>query len=94
MYLQYNLTQNVKLRNINQKNQSTIPTAQNKKGIDNHIQAAKHLEEASKHHLDTAKHHEVGNHDKASASTLKTQGHTCLANECQKEDVKHHALNN
>jgi len=63
------------------------------KGIDNHKKAAKHLEEASKHHLQAAKHHEAGNHDKASDSTVKAHGHTCLANECQKEDTKNHAMN-
>jgi len=76
------------------KDQPIVPTAENKKGIDNHIQTAKHLQEASKHHLDAAKHHEIGDHDKAAASTIKAQGHTALANEHQKEDVKHHALNN
>ena len=82
------------LENPTKKEQSTTPTAETKKGIDNHIQAAKHLEEASKHHLDAAKHHEEGNHEKAAASTVKAQGHTCCANDCQKEDAKHHALNN
>jgi hypothetical protein len=76
------------------KEQTTTPTAETKKGIENHIQAAKHLSEASKFHLEAAKHHEAGNHDKACASTVKAQGHTCLANEKQKEDAKHHALNN
>ena len=76
------------------KEQSTTPTAETKKGIDNHVQAAKHLEEASKFHLEAAKHHEAGNHEKAAASTIKAQGHTCLASDCQKEDTKHHALNN
>ena len=76
-----------------QKENSTTPNAETKKGIENHIQAAKHLEEASKFHLEAAKHHEAGNHEKAAASTIKAQGHTCLANENQKEDAKHHALN-
>lgn len=69
-----------------------VSTAENQKGIENHKTAAKHHQEAAKHHLDAAKHHEAGNHDKASDSTIKAQGHNCLANDAQREDVKHHAL--
>ncbi len=61
------------------------------KGIQNHKEAAKHHEEAAKHHLDAAKHHEEGNHEKACASTVKAHGHSVMANEHQKEDVKQHA---
>jgi hypothetical protein len=75
------------------REQSTIPTAENKKGIENHKKTATHLEEAAKHHHDAAKHHEDGNHAKASESTIKAHGHSCCANDLQKEDVKHHALN-
>jgi hypothetical protein len=63
------------------------------KGIENHRKAAKHLEEAARHHNDAAKHHEAGNHDKACASTVKAHGHSCLAAEHQREDIKQHALN-
>lgn len=82
------------MSNTETHNPSTIPTVENKKGIENHRKIAKHLEEASKHHLDAAKHHEASNHDKAAASTLKAQGHTCLATELQREDAKHHATIN
>jgi hypothetical protein len=75
------------------KEQSTIPTAENNKGIENHKKTAKHLEEAAKHHYAAAKHHEAGDHEKASESTIKAHGHNCCAGELQREDVKHHALN-
>ena len=74
------------------KEHSIDPKAETQKGIENHKQAAKHHEEAAKHHMDAAKHHEAGNHDKACASTVKAHGQHALANECQKEDVKHHAM--
>jgi hypothetical protein len=61
------------------------------KGIEYHKTAAKHHEEAAKHHLDAAKHHEAGNHEKASSSTVKANGHHTLAHEAQKEDSKYHA---
>ena len=70
---------------------TTIAPADNKKGIENHKNAAKHLEEAAKHHHEAAKHHEDGNHDKAAESTVKAQGHTSMANDAQKEDAKHHS---
>ena len=74
------------------KEKSTIPTAENKKGIENHNKIATHLEAAAGLHKEAAKHHEDGNHEKAAESTIKAQGHTAIANEHQKEDVKQHAL--
>ncbi len=74
------------------KEKTTIPTAENKKGIENHNKIATHLETAAKLHKEAAKHHEAGNHELAAESTLKAHGHTAVANEHQKEDVKHHAL--
>jgi hypothetical protein len=70
---------------------TTISPAENQKGIENHKTAAKHHEEAAKHHIEAAKQHEAGNHEKAAESTVKAQGHSSLANDAQKEDVKHHA---
>lgn len=70
-----------------------IPKAENQKGIDNHKKAASHFEAAAKSHLEAAKHHENGNHEKAAKSTMEANGHSTLANEVQKEDVKHHTLN-
>ncbi len=64
----------------------------NQKGIENHREAAKHYQEAAKHHLEAAKYHEAGNYEKACESTLKAQGHNCLANDYAKKDLKHHAL--
>lgn len=73
------------------KEKTTIPTAENKKGIENHNKIATHLETAATHHKEAAKHHEAGNHELAAESTVKAQGHTAIANEHQKEDVKQHA---
>ncbi len=75
------------------KKQSPVTAEDNKKGIENHKKAASHFEAAAQHHQDAAKHHEAGNHEKASESTIKAHGQQCLANECQKEDAKHHAMN-
>jgi hypothetical protein len=69
-----------------------VSPAENQKGIENHKKAATHLEAAAKSHIEAAKHHEAGNHEKAAQSTIAAHGHTCLANDCQKEDVKNHAL--
>ena len=74
------------------KEQTIIPTAENKKGIENHKKTATHLETAAKLHKEAAKHHEDGNHEKAAESTVKAQGHMAIANEHQKEDVKQHAI--
>jgi hypothetical protein len=72
------------------KEQPGTPTTENQKGIDNHKKAATHFEAAAKNHLEAAKHHESGNHEKAAKSTVEAHGHSCVANEAQKEDVKHH----
>ncbi len=66
-------------------------TNDNKKGIENHLKVAKHLEEAAKLHRDAAKHHENGNHEKAALCSVKANGEQCLANDAHKEDLKHHA---
>jgi len=74
------------------KEKSTIPTAENKKGIENHNKIATHLETAANLHKEAAKHHGDGNHEKAAESTIKAQGHTAIANEHLKDVVKQHAL--
>ncbi len=74
------------------KEKTVIPTAENKKGIENHNKIATHLEAAADLHKEAAKHHEAGNHEMAAESTIKAHGHTALANEHQKEDVKQHAV--
>ncbi len=66
------------------------PTAENQKGIEHHEKAAMHFDAAAKSHLDAAKHHKNGNHEKAAKSTVEAHGHACVANEAQKEDLKHH----
>ena len=69
-------------------------SSENQKGIENHKIAAHHHEQAAKHHHEAAKQHETGNHEKASESTIKAHGHNSLANDAQREDLKHHALVN
>ena len=68
--------------------------AENKKGIENHKQAAIHHEAAAKCHHDAVKYHEAGNHEKAYKSSLIAYGHLVLAEELAKEDLKHHTLYN
>lgn len=68
-----------------------IPVAEKTQTIANHKLAATHHEEAAKHHLDAAKHHEAGNHDKASASAIKANGHSLSAIDAHKADAKLHA---
>jgi hypothetical protein len=75
------------------KEQSNGSSSEIKKGIENHKVAAEHHQEAAKSHLEAAKHHEDGNHEKAAQSTIVAHGHNSLANDAQKEDVKHHATN-
>jgi hypothetical protein len=74
--------------------QSKSSSEENQKGIENHRTAATHFEAAAKHHTEAAKFHQEGKHEQAAQSTIKAQGHQTLANEAQKEDAKHHALNN
>lgn len=70
----------------------TLPNPENDKGIENHKKAATHFEAAARKHHQAAKHHELGNHKKAAKCTIKAHGHSCLANEAQKQDVKHHII--
>ena len=70
-----------------------VPNTENEKGIENHKKAAKHLTEAANNHIQAAKYHQSGNHAKAAQHTLTAIGHVNLANEAQKEDVKHHVIN-
>ncbi len=68
-----------------------IPYAENQKGIENHKKAASHFGAAAKSHLEAANHHENGNHDKAAKCTVEAHGHSSLANDAQKEDIRYHA---
>jgi hypothetical protein len=68
-----------------------VSAADNQKDIENHKKIASHLDAASKSHIEAAKHHEAGNHEKAAQSTVVAHGHTSIAHEHQKEDMKHHA---
>jgi|GEM_PF-913216 len=76
------------------KETATFPVASSKSDIENHKLAAIHHTEAAKYHLEAAKHHEEGNHEKAAATTIKANGHSILAQDCQKEDVRQHATQN
>lgn len=79
---------------ITKKEERTTPTAADTaKRIENHKATATHLSDSSKHHQEAAKHLEAGNHDKAAQSTLIAHGHQSLADDKQKENIKHHALN-
>lgn len=78
------------MKNIEKTTVEIIPQAENQKGIDNHKKAAMHFQAAAKCHTEAAKHHESGNHEKAAQCTVEAHGHACVANEAQKEDVKHH----
>ncbi|MEO6884215.1 MAG: hypothetical protein ABI199_09345 [Bacteroidia bacterium] len=69
-------------------------TTENQKGIENHKEIASHCEAAAKNHLEAAKCHTEGNHEKAAQCTIKAQGHIHLASKGQRQDAKHHALNN
>ncbi len=57
----------------------------------NHHTAALHHEHAAKHHKEAAKSIENGEHEKASQSTLKANGHAVHAQEASKEIAKSHA---
>lgn len=82
----------MKTQEINTKSQLVVqPKNEIQKGVENHKLAASHFEAAAKHHHEAAKHHENGHHEKAAESTVKAHGHSSLANDAQKEDVKHHA---
>lgn len=70
----------------------TIPKTDNQKRIENHKKAATHFKAAAKSHIDAAKHHENENHEKATKSTVEAHGHSSLANEAQKLDIKLHTL--
>lgn len=76
------------------RKEANSSSPENQKGIENHKKVATHFEAAAKSHRDAAKYHEDGNHEKACESSIKAQGHQCLANELQKEDAKYLALKN
>jgi hypothetical protein len=61
---------------------TNIMQVANQKGDDNPAKAAAHTE--------AAKHHQIRNHEKAATCAVQAPGHSCLANEQQKEAVKYH----
>lgn len=80
------------MKNLEDQKKAPLTAAENQKAIENHKKAATHLESAAKHHIEAAKHQEEGNHEKAANSTITAHGHTNLAIETQKENLKNHAL--
>lgn len=56
---------------------------QNKKGIEDHLMAAKLFEAAAKNHRDAAKFHEEGNADEAFKRTIIALGNQRIGAECQ-----------
>lgn len=80
------------MKNSEDQKKAPLTAAEKQKIFDSHKKAANHLETAAKHHTDAAKHHEEGSHEKAANSTIHAHGHTDLAVETQKENLKHHAL--
>jgi hypothetical protein len=78
---------------ITQKHELTTQNVEeNNKGIDNHKKAAYHYTEAAKHHLAAANYHAIGDHERAAQSTITAHGFVTMANESQKRDVIHHAM--
>lgn len=82
----------MKNKEIFNSEQSANHNVENQKWIDNHKIAASHFASAAKCHLEAAKHHEDGNHEKAAKSTVEAHGHSSLANEAQRDDIKHQLL--
>jgi hypothetical protein len=73
----------------NQKGESNTqlakkPASRNQKeGIENHIKAARHFEEAAKKHQDAAAYLEQGKLEQAEQSTITAIGHTSLGKGAQ-----------
>jgi hypothetical protein len=63
----------------------------NKKTIENHLQASAHHTEAAKHHLNAAAFYAEGNLEKAAHSAMLALGHHAIAGEFINDDAKHHA---
>jgi hypothetical protein len=71
---------------ITQKHELTTQNVEeNNKGIDNHKKAAYHYTAA-------ANYHAIGDHERAAQSTITAHGFVTMANESQKRDVIHHAM--
>lgn len=68
-----------------------VPKIESQKWIENHKIAAFHFSAAAKSHLQAAKYHQSGEHEKAAKFTIEAHGHSSLATEAQRDDVKHHA---
>ncbi|MCC6372376.1 MAG: hypothetical protein IT236_15335 [Bacteroidia bacterium] len=78
--------------NADEKLREENQTAENKKGIENHIKAGEHFGLASRHHYEAAKFHEEGHHEKANQAALYAIGHANLAVKFQIQDTEHHIL--
>jgi len=71
------------MEKLNNKENTNGHSLENKKGIEEHIMAAKLFEAAAKHHRDAAKFHEEGNQDEAFKSTIIALGNQRIGAECQ-----------
>jgi hypothetical protein len=71
--------------------QSAVLINDNKKTIENHLQASAHHTEAAKHHLNAAAFYAEGNLEKAAHSAMLALGHHAIAGEFINDDAKHHA---
>lgn len=80
------------MKNLENQKKAPLTAAEIQKEVESHKKTAGHLESAAKHHIEAAKHQEEGNHEKAAKSIVTAHGHTNLAVEKQKENLKNHAL--
>ena len=71
--------------------QSAVLLDDNKKTIENHLQASAHHTEAAKHHLHAAAFYAESNLEKAAHSAMLALGHHAIAGEFISDDAKHHA---
>jgi len=78
-------------KNPGSKNQPSPISVNNKKTMDNHLQASAHLKEAAEHHLDAARFYAEGNLEKAEKSAKLAWGQHAIAGEFKNDDAKHHA---
>lgn len=76
--------------NADEKLRKENETAENKKGIENHIKAGEHFAIASRLQYDAAKLHGEGNHEQANQAVLFAIGHANLAARFQVQDIEHH----
>ncbi|HEX7414500.1 MAG TPA: hypothetical protein VF411_10700 [Bacteroidia bacterium] len=70
------------------KEQTSMPTAEDKKRIENHNEIATHLAAAEVWHREAVRHHQAGIYDKAAECIARANRHHCAATDLLKEDAK------